>query len=574
MATSATSYDDTLALGQGAILFQTSGPKRDVDESERVKHHIYSHPPEPSLPRSIAEKFTYHGERFHGVSIFVNTWINKFPKDFQMKHMPSEDLQPHMRTVAESIRFIPFKDFLLELGKAYTNMKTQLDPFFEGDFRPERDAIILVEGRKSNKWVAELALKHYKVQASQYVRLGIKQANQFVAYVEEMRDEELQAFRERIEGKVLMLFDDGSYSGRQMREHVEILIRLCSKKKLHPSFISIVIPYRTTYAEACLVDCIRQIPKSCKLRVLTSSFKRIPVLSDLAKRTQELVFEIFYESDDSEGDFSAKTLASTKKMSAKDAVALYKASASARKKTADLSILEKLGMIWFEFKVPNSQSLPAFLVKGSICDRRGRILPENFPVIPSFSTCYSNIEKPIQEDLGNFHKVDKHLYRGAQPTEQGVRELHEKYRIQTIINLRDRDQILHASEIERLGMTVVPIPINWKAPDRKDILEFLTYTLHNMKLKRPVFVHCYRGAERTGAVIAILRLCFKCGMSEEFDSEAFEAYKVDVLKEMKEKGFHEEDHLKLYEMVSELTLKDAYCLFEEALKREKAMRKN
>lgn len=583
MATKAADAGEMTAPGLGGVAFQTSGPKKGVPETERVKHHIYSNPPEPSLPEAVARNFTYMQQGFNGVSVFVNTWIDKFPTDYQKNGaMDPVDLRHPMLEVAKAIRLISFDDFLTQLRVSYDDTKRQLDSLYEGGFKPERDAITLVEGRKSNKWVAELALKRFGVSASQYIRLGVKEANLFKEYVEEMSEDELRDFKARIEGKTLMLFDDGSYSGKQISEHVQELTDFCFKKRLCPKCIAVVIPFRTAFANTCLDECRKMIPKSSRIQIIVSACQLIPVLADLSPRTQNLVFDIFYNKE-KEVQVEAKAApkkkvasAADKKASAKnrDAVAVYKAKLSASKEVADKTILEKLGTIWFEFKVPNSQSLPKFLVEGSLCDRRGRIIEEAYPLIPKFETCYSNTEKAVQVDLDNFHDVGKRglIFRGAQPTEEGIRKLKAEYNILTIINLRDKKEIAHSAEIEREGMDLKHIPMNWQTPSIDQAEEFVTFALHQIKHKRPFFVHCYRGAERTGAMIAILKLVLRWGNSEDegTTAEEFEDFKQKTLEDMKQKGFHEPDHQRLYKMVANLTLGNVRLMYAKSMSKSDA----
>jgi len=103
--------------------------------------------------------------------------------------------------------------------------------------------------------------------------------------------------------------------------------------------------------------------------------------------------------------------------------------------------------------------------------------------------------------LHNFHKVSDNLYRGAQPTEEGMSQL-EKLGIKTIINLRsfhsDRDEIKDAKfNYEHIYMKP------WH-PEEKEIVRFLKIVTDANLV--PVFVHCQHGSDRTGTMCAIYRI--------------------------------------------------------------------
>jgi tyrosine-protein phosphatase SIW14 len=116
------------------------------------------------------------------------------------------------------------------------------------------------------------------------------------------------------------------------------------------------------------------------------------------------------------------------------------------------------------------------------------------------------IEKP---GLPNFHKVTDTLYRGAQPTREGMRQL-KQMGIKTVVNLRsfhsDRD------EIGDTGLACEHIRFNtWHAED-EDVGRFLRIVTNTNNT--PAFVHCQHGADRTGMMCAIYRIAV-CGWTKE-----------------------------------------------------------
>ena len=101
----------------------------------------------------------------------------------------------------------------------------------------------------------------------------------------------------------------------------------------------------------------------------------------------------------------------------------------------------------------------------------------------------------------NLYKVSDGLYRGAQPEAEGFKEL-KKLGVKTVLSLRssrsDR-KLLEGAGLDYVNIRMRP----WDAEydEVKEALKIITDAS-----KQPVFVHCRRGADRTGAVIAAWRL--------------------------------------------------------------------
>jgi protein tyrosine phosphatase (PTP) superfamily phosphohydrolase (DUF442 family) len=129
-------------------------------------------------------------------------------------------------------------------------------------------------------------------------------------------------------------------------------------------------------------------------------------------------------------------------------------------------------------------------------------------------------EPMVLPGVPNLHKVSDGLYRGAQPTAEGMAEL-SKLGIKTVVNLRsfhsDRD------EIGDLPLSYEHITMKtWHAED-KEVVRFLRIV--GDESRRPVFVHCQRGADRTGTMCAIYRI-FVQGWTKD-----------QAIAEMREGGF-------------------------------------
>ena len=109
-------------------------------------------------------------------------------------------------------------------------------------------------------------------------------------------------------------------------------------------------------------------------------------------------------------------------------------------------------------------------------------------------------------ELPNFHVVNARLYRGGQPSAGGLRRL-VALGVKTVVNLRDDDARAWQEEKEAraLGLRYFNVPLSrWGRPGASRIDEL--FALMDAKENQPVFVHCKRGADRTGALMAVYRV--------------------------------------------------------------------
>jgi protein tyrosine/serine phosphatase len=107
--------------------------------------------------------------------------------------------------------------------------------------------------------------------------------------------------------------------------------------------------------------------------------------------------------------------------------------------------------------------------------------------------------------LPNFMKVNEHVFRGAQPTDAGFQAL-AKMGVKTILNLREAEYSdAEERAVKAAGMKYVSVPMRgMSAPTSEQMIKVLA--LLNDESAGPVFVHCRRGADRTGTVIACYRI--------------------------------------------------------------------
>ncbi len=134
-----------------------------------------------------------------------------------------------------------------------------------------------------------------------------------------------------------------------------------------------------------------------------------------------------------------------------------------------------------------------------------------------------------QRFLGNrlpnyFVVEDETLHRGGQPSARGLQDL-TKSGIKTIINLRlgkFSQKVIDAYANDQIR--VFHLPFSPFEPADHIMINFLKILLNPSHT--PAFVHCFHGADRTGAVCAIYRI-----IVQNWDKER-------AIAEMRKKGLH------------------------------------
>ncbi len=150
--------------------------------------------------------------------------------------------------------------------------------------------------------------------------------------------------------------------------------------------------------------------------------------------------------------------------------------------------------------------------------------------------------------IANFRQADAWLYRGGQPDAEGMRYLNE-LGVRTIISFRWWKSAIITEKLaaQAFGIAFESIPLNyWTYPSLEVVDRFLA--LLDDQQKRPIYMHCKHGSDRTGVMLAVYRMA-RQGWT------ANQAY-----REMKACGFH------LYKMYH---FKWAVYMFEGYLSRWK-----
>jgi protein tyrosine/serine phosphatase len=126
--------------------------------------------------------------------------------------------------------------------------------------------------------------------------------------------------------------------------------------------------------------------------------------------------------------------------------------------------------------------------------------------------------------IRRFAEVDKGLYRGAQPDDDGFGALKD-LGVRTVLNFRGEDQ---DTSLAPAGIGVVQLQAHINKPDDAEIARFFQIALD--PARRPLFMHCAEGRERTGFYAALWRI--------EVDGWT----NARALDEMRAFGFRDSDH--------------------------------
>ncbi|MBN1793987.1 MAG: tyrosine-protein phosphatase [Candidatus Omnitrophica bacterium] len=162
-----------------------------------------------------------------------------------------------------------------------------------------------------------------------------------------------------------------------------------------------------------------------------------------------------------------------------------------------------------------------------------------FCALSAGGTLYAQETNEYGVEILRFRKVEDGLFRGGQPHEKDFKAL-QQLGIKTIVSLRDNEEVVSWEEktAARYGMAFVNFPLNAAREMPADVpgrfLDVVTEPAN-----RPVFVHCYHGKDRTGALIALYRIVHHALSPEEAYEEArglgfdpiFVKYKDFILNE-------------------------------------------
>ena len=123
--------------------------------------------------------------------------------------------------------------------------------------------------------------------------------------------------------------------------------------------------------------------------------------------------------------------------------------------------------------------------------------------------------------LSNLYRIEPDLLRSAQPDALGFRDL-ATLGVKTVLDLRAGHA--DAGEAGKTTLHLLNVPMTaWSFRDDR-VLDALRIVAD--KANRPLLVHCQKGADRTGAILALYRIVVQGWTREE------------ALREMNEGGYH------------------------------------
>jgi len=113
------------------------------------------------------------------------------------------------------------------------------------------------------------------------------------------------------------------------------------------------------------------------------------------------------------------------------------------------------------------------------------------------------------ENLENFYKIDNKLYRSEQPLQEAMQEL-QALGIPNLLNLR----FFHDNNNEAVGTDLNLLHVRMDPYNISDTAVVSALRVIK-KTNGPVVVHCWRGSDRTGLIVAMYRILYQDWTKEE-----------------------------------------------------------
>lgn len=126
----------------------------------------------------------------------------------------------------------------------------------------------------------------------------------------------------------------------------------------------------------------------------------------------------------------------------------------------------------------------------------------------------------LHGQLSRFARIDDHIYRGMQPNPEGFAKL-ARMGVKTVLDLRGGrfHEPRERKQVESAGMQYISVRLSgiW-APKDAQIAKILRIVEDPKRW--PIFIHCWRGEDRVGLVIACYRIAHDHWSNEQALDEA------------------------------------------------------
>jgi protein tyrosine/serine phosphatase len=150
------------------------------------------------------------------------------------------------------------------------------------------------------------------------------------------------------------------------------------------------------------------------------------------------------------------------------------------------------------------------------------------------TACASVPQNDTSNPTANFVQVSEGIFRGARPDHDALVRL-AGMSVKTILNLEDDTGAIAEERAwtNELGLRqVVASMTGTESPDNQTIVSALSVLAD--PASRPIFVHCMKGMDRTGAVIALHRVFNEGWGAKEARAEMKRLGFNDMLLSLKE----------------------------------------
>ncbi len=122
------------------------------------------------------------------------------------------------------------------------------------------------------------------------------------------------------------------------------------------------------------------------------------------------------------------------------------------------------------------------------------------------------------EGVPNLHRIGDNLYRSAQPTAEGFKNLEKECGIRTVINFRQSGE--DDDEAQGTSIQLKLVEIYTGGIKDKHVVEVMR--MLKQQGDGPFLIHCKHGADRTGLMSAMYRVLFESWSAEDARTEMLE----------------------------------------------------